>query len=136
MQLLKHLNPNVNLFTADTLRDKIVQKYNKQRAMLKRYLASVDSKISFTTDIWTNTSQMPFMVLTAHFLDKDFNMISILIDFVHFPGSHTGALISDLFKKIIDDFGLKSKIMGYTNKKTQKKTTIFLILHWTMPVIT
>lgn len=92
------LNPEAKLFGADALTKKIKAKFSDLRENAKATLNMVDSKISLTTDMWTsNSAQIPFMVITGHYLDANFEMKSFLLDFIHVPGSHTGAGIAEVF---------------------------------------
>jgi hypothetical protein len=55
--------------------------------------ASIVSCISSTTDIWSAPNDIPFMAITGHWIDCNFKMRSMLMDFVALPGSHTGIAI-------------------------------------------
>jgi hypothetical protein len=78
-------------------------------------LLNSDSKISFTSDIWTTDDKTTFMVITAHYI-KDWELKVVLMDFIHIPGSHSGVNIAKFFNDAIDDVGFvcKNKFMAVT----------------------
>ena len=88
--LVMELNPDSFLCHADSLRSKILNRTATVVEDIQMELLQNNSKISFTTDIWTNSVQKPFMVVTAHYIDSNWNLESVMLDFRHFPGSHTG----------------------------------------------
>jgi hypothetical protein len=48
---------------------------------------------------------VPFGNIFHNFIDENWNWRSVLVDFVYFPGSHTGERIAQLIKVL---FGLMS----------------------------
>ena len=92
MDMVLHLNPNAKLFGADALGNKIRLKFRATKEKVKKTLSKVCipqcywqvcSRISYTTDVWTSplTGGLPFMALTAHWIDDDFKMRHMLMDF-------------------------------------------------------
>jgi hypothetical protein len=67
--------------------------FKTKLGQMRAFWASIDSRISFTTDIWSAPNDIPFMAITGHWIDRNFKMRSMLIDFVPLPGSHTGSFI-------------------------------------------
>jgi hypothetical protein len=46
--------------------------------------------ISYTTDVWTSPNMVPFMSITAHWIDEEWNKREVLIAFEEIRGIHTG----------------------------------------------
>lgn len=76
----------------------------------------VNSKFSFTTDIWTSGLQhtAPFMAVTAYWINDAFELSWIVLDFVAVRKSHDGAYLAQVFEEIIDEFGLKDRCFTLT----------------------
>jgi hypothetical protein len=54
---------------------------------------------------------MAFLGITGHFIDGNWNLNEILVDFVHLSGSHSGENLAREFLKCIeDDFQILSKV--------------------------
>ena len=61
--------------------------------------------ISFTMDIWTNTSNTAFISPRAHFIDPvDIVQKVFTLTTKHFPDSHTGINISKVLNEILDEW--------------------------------
>jgi hypothetical protein len=56
------------------------------------------------------------MALTAHFIDKDWNLFAKTIDFHPIPGKHRGLDIKKAFLDIVGlrKFGISGKMLGIT----------------------
>ena len=52
-------------------------------------------QLSIMTDMWTSRdSRFAFAAVTGHWIGRDWTLKSILLDFIHFKGSHTGKRIA------------------------------------------
>jgi hypothetical protein len=84
--------------------------------ILTIYLIKKDNvgKISFTLDAWTSSNVISFLGITCHFIDSDWNLKDVLLDFIYLTGSHTGENIMKEFLKCTkDDFGILTKVIIY-----------------------
>ena len=106
-----------------SVRERVIQMWRKMRHELKRTLAAVPGKISFTTDLWTSRTAEAYMCITAHWLDSEWNHQSSVLDFVELPGSHTAELIKTKFLECLTEFGVQKRIMAITldNASSNKK---------------
>ncbi|GJX57927.1 zinc finger BED domain-containing protein RICESLEEPER 2-like protein [Tanacetum coccineum] len=84
--------------------------YENQKIKLKEMLKKVDS-ISLTTDMWKSKCQkIGYMVITGHFLDKDWKLNKWVLNFVHVPPPHRGIDISDALYKCFQEWDIEKKI--------------------------
>ena len=98
--------------------------YSIKQVSVQRLMSCVSSKVSFTTEIWTSPAQVPFMAVTAHYIDDDWVLQSILRDFVCIPGSHTGERICHAFRDVIETkYNFGDRIMGVTLDNASNNTT-------------
>ncbi len=84
----------------DTVRRRIKGATAAAKDYVNEMLSDHDGKFSFTTDIWTSRTGVPFMVVTTHFIDASFQSQNHLIGFRYVSGSHTGGKIADLFLEV------------------------------------
>ncbi|CAF1924755.1 unnamed protein product, partial [Brassica napus] len=68
--------------------------------------------ISFTTDIWTAITTLSYMVITAHFIDMDWQLHRRIISFSPIP-DHKGETIANQFIRSLDDWGIE-KVFSIT----------------------
>jgi hypothetical protein len=71
----------------------------------------VDSKISFTMDLWTSPNNKAFVSCTAHYIDKEWNFHELLVDFGLMRGKHEGANIAEGFIDVLRKYGLMTKVL-------------------------
>jgi len=70
--------------------------YEVKMKKLKEELQNI-SIINFTTDIWSDSTMISYKVITAHYLQDDFQLKSTILDFDAFRGRHTGIYIISTF---------------------------------------
>jgi hypothetical protein len=65
-------------------------------------------------DCWTPTNTIAFLgvtTVTCHFIDDDWSLKEMLVDFIYLPDSHSGENLARYFlKRIDDDFQILSKV--------------------------
>ena len=94
--MIRSLQPRAQLCCGTTLQRRAMKLYDVNREAIDQKLAMLDSKISIALDLWTSPAQMPFFGLVGHFIDEDWVPRTLLIDFAHLPGSHTGERIYEV----------------------------------------
>jgi len=65
------------------------------------------SSVSFTSDLWTSIANSSFISLTIHFITEEFELKSLVLGVKHFPGTHSGFLISQKLNEIFLNYDLK-----------------------------
>ena len=108
------LNEKYAIPSRITIKNIIVSKFNAKRSQIKQDLEKVNSKISFTTDIWTNLSNEAFMGVTAHYIDDNWNLRSFTLDIIPLEEKHTGNYIALKIQDILEEFDLCSKTLAIT----------------------
>jgi hypothetical protein len=77
-------------------------------------LSNQKGKLSFTTDVWTSPSSVPFVCVTVHYLNDDWELCSRVMPFRYLPGSHTGLKIGALFEDILKEFDVLDRTLCVT----------------------
>jgi hypothetical protein len=85
--------------------------FKKTKVLMKDFFSSIDSRISFTTDIWTFPNDLAVMAITAHWISADFKIHSMLMDFF---GSHSGVNIEKAFSQSLIEFNVFHKKLAIT----------------------
>lgn len=128
-KLLTLLKPNLSIMSARQLKRQIMDTYNTKKQLLKTLFLNLDSKVSFTTDCWTSPNNIAFMGITAHYIDKDWNLHAKTLDFKSLPDSHSGSNLSNAFLSVLIEFGLTSKGMGITLDNASNNNSFMDILN-------
>jgi len=80
------LNPDAILISADTIKRKIMDLYTVNIDKMQESFQDILGKISFTLDVWTSPSTKSFLAITAHYIDKDWKLRNVLVDFIQIFG--------------------------------------------------
>ena len=87
--------------------------FKDQREKIKKIFKHINH-IALTSDLWKNKPLEHFIVLTAHFFDKKFNLHSMIIDFEKFNGRHFGKAIKAYLIKQLKKLDIEKKIVAIT----------------------
>ena len=84
--------------------------YKDDKEKVKNILKTISGKILFTTDCWTSSSSKSFMSITAHFIDNDWNLKHLLLDFIEINDSHTEQNLKNAFVLGLENFSIENKV--------------------------
>lgn len=107
--LICTLEPGYVMPSRKSVKSIIFRNHGLGKAKLTDILSSVSS-VSLTTDIWTSDANDAYITITAHFLSASWEMKSFVLGTREFPGSHTGAAISEVIFNICKEFKIESKV--------------------------
>ncbi|KAI3629692.1 hypothetical protein MIR68_011127 [Amoeboaphelidium protococcarum] len=116
-RIIQLVRPTVtkDLISADTVRNEIAKRAQQRDMQVSSQLTALPCKFATTTDMWTSPNRIPFMCVTGHYIDKNWDLQSALIDFVPFTGKHSEVKISEKFRLIAQEsFGGFEKVLSVT----------------------
>lgn len=79
--------------------------YAECREMVEKELQTV-SYFATTSDMWSSRTSEPYMSLTIHFIDKEWNLQSKCLQTAYFPEDHTGEIIAPGLVEALASWGL------------------------------
>nr|XP_022921168.1 zinc finger BED domain-containing protein 4-like [Onthophagus taurus] len=108
-RLLQFIVPNYQLrgrqFFTSFICDELYPKLASKVVDLQKSF----TKISFTTDVWTEpSSNVSLLSLTAHGITEDFKRIKLVLKCHPFDGRHTGDVIQEKFNKMLQEWQITS----------------------------
>ena len=92
---------------------KLKRLHQQHTAQTRAEYEEADS-LSVTCDFWTNRQQKSFLVITGHFVDKNFNDHSKVLKFITFEGRHFSKLIAQVIENELVSLGLYDKLVTIT----------------------
>lgn len=110
------------------MREKALNHFNAMRTAVFKTLGEVTSKFSLTIDGWTSISNRSYYGITMHFIDDEWKLQSLPLDFIPSNGLHTGKDIASLVLDVLDQFEIKSKIQGITMDNAAANSTFMIEL--------
>lgn len=108
-----YLNKKAILPKRNTLRHKILKKFNKTQHVVKDTLAKC-RKISFRIDSWTFIGRHSYYGITCHYKNDSWKLKSLVLDFLPTKGNHSGEYMATLFFKVLKEYNLADKLQGVT----------------------
>jgi len=82
--------------------------YAKCRESVESDLQKIEF-YSTTTDLWSSRTMEPYMSLTVHYIDDEFQLKSRCLQTSYFPQDHTGDAIAQGLKEMLDAWNLKEE---------------------------
>lgn len=92
----------------------IEETFHCTKETLKIRLQNALSDIHFSVDMWTSPNKKAFLAIIAHFVDEDGVLRKAFLPLPQLRGSHGGELQAFYVSRIIDDYGIASKVGFFT----------------------
>jgi hypothetical protein len=108
--MMKRLRPEVQFISADTISSDITKAFKHEQTLIQKKLQSTLGKISLTLDGWTSKNQIPFLGITAHWIDENWKLNQITLEFYHLEGSHSGENLAKALVKVLNEYGILTKV--------------------------
>ncbi|KAI5446622.1 hypothetical protein KIW84_014457, partial [Lathyrus oleraceus] len=83
VDLLCFLHPDVKSISRNIAKSDVLKLYRKEKEKLKSYLQSIPGKICLTSDLWSAINTNQYMVLTAHFVNRNWELEKKVLSFIH-----------------------------------------------------
>ncbi|CAN1253743.1 Zinc finger BED domain-containing protein RICESLEEPER 2 [Linum perenne] len=110
---MKTANPLYQRVTRSTTTTDVFSTYDIFKGKVKGILKHVQ-RMSLTTDMWTSNQTMQYMVVTGHFIDKNWKLQKRILNFCGVPPPHTGIVLADALQKCLVAWDVESKIWSIT----------------------
>ena len=125
VELVAELNPQYKLPCRQSISTWVNSFYEQQKEVVKQMFNEFPNKVSLTTDAWTSTTtNQGYLGVTAHWIDQDWKMKKILLDFIPLHESHTGLFLADKIIVMLEEFSLGSKLLALTTDNGSNMITL------------
>jgi hypothetical protein len=68
------------------------------------------SKVSISLDAWTSQNGIPFLGITAKWINDNWEIQTILVGFERLIGSHSGENLAEATKQVLQEYNLLGKV--------------------------
>ena len=72
-------------------------------------------RVALTCDAWTSIATVSYVTITAHFINKDWQLVSLVLQTRAMYESHTGANVADLLKRVAEEWHLNDVVLVTDN---------------------
>ncbi|MBW0523481.1 hypothetical protein O181_063196 [Austropuccinia psidii MF-1] len=100
---------------------------------LSNILSDNNTFVSFTNNTWKSPNMRAFMAITAHFLNKDFNLQSVILGLIDLNGDHSGTSLAQHLMEILRQYNLKDRIISITSDNASFNTQMANIIQTMTP---
>jgi hypothetical protein len=112
------LSPNIKQISRTTLMNDLKAQYQVveegTRQTLQEYI-NTGGRISLTTDAWSGNNKMDYIAVTGHYIIKDFETHSLLLDILEIiEPVYSGAYLCKKLVEVTDRLGITCAIMLVT----------------------
>ncbi|XP_036324938.1 zinc finger BED domain-containing protein 1-like [Rhagoletis pomonella] len=129
IQMVSHC-PNYQLPCRKTVSEKILpQIYEELLAKAKRKV-SESTAVCLTTDGWTSRINEHFIAVTAHLIDKNTNLCSILICCKQFSERHTSENLCNFLKEVMTEWQISHKIAAVVSDNAPNIINVVRLGEW------
>lgn len=108
--LLQELAPAYKLPSRTHFATLLRNRHARCKAEMKALLLNEASAgVALTTDGWTSTGATSYVTHTVHYITREWQLVSGVLETGKFSGSHTAAALADYSKSVLERFGLPSE---------------------------
>jgi len=115
------IDPQFTIPGEKKIRMMIACSYGYNRDKLKLLLKTAQS-ISLTTDLWSSRSKHGYLGLTATWINKEFEIIDVLLEISYFPAPHTAEAIADVINNSIKKWKIEDCVIIITTDNGSNMT--------------
>ena len=117
-KVFSYLNSDVKHISKNTSKVDILKLYKKEKDDVKNKLKSIPGRTCLTSDLWTSVTSQGYICLTTHYVDKNWELKNIILNFCHMPPPYIGTLLSEKILNFLEEWGIKKKIFSITLDNT------------------
>uniref|UniRef100_A0A3B1JDP8 BED-type domain-containing protein n=1 Tax=Astyanax mexicanus TaxID=7994 RepID=A0A3B1JDP8_ASTMX len=109
---VKTLDPKYRIPSRKSLSEgKLPALYKDCSSKVRRALNEVDNVV-LTTDMWTSRTTEGYLTVTSHIVNEHWQMQAFVLETCAFPGQHTADNICSQLTRIVEEWGIKGKIVA------------------------
>ncbi|CAI7815082.1 unnamed protein product [Closterium sp. NIES-54] len=81
-------------------------------------------KVSITIDMWTAPNKA-WLVVTGHWIDKNFQLRTMVLEFREMLGRHEGREMAQVVEEMVVQWGLEGRCLGFTTDNASSNIAAF-----------
>ena len=99
--IFSYISMDLKLPSRNTVKACILRMYKSEKEKLQNLLNSIQGRICLTSDLWTSISTDGYLTLTAHFVDQEWKLQKIILNFIHMPLPHSSVALSKKINSLL-----------------------------------
>jgi hypothetical protein len=106
------LHPDAPLIYRNILKVHLKNLHMREKKKVKFMLNGCPGRICLTSDLWTSLTTDEYMCLTSHFIDKNWILTKIVLNFLFMPPPHDDISLCEKTYNMLEEWGIETK--GFT----------------------
>ncbi|XP_053554170.1 thyroid hormone receptor alpha isoform X1 [Bombina bombina] len=107
--LLKTLEPRYKIPSRNHLTENVIPAlYHETKAQVIASMSQA-SRVAITCDSWTSVTTESYVTVTAHYVSKDWKILSHVLQTRAVYESHTGSHLAELLSRVVEEWQLSDK---------------------------
>ncbi|KAI5344310.1 PREDICTED: zinc finger [Prunus dulcis] len=108
------LQPEFKKVSRNTNRSDVVKLYDEEKKKLINVFSNLKGSIAVTSDMWDGGNNLPFICVTAHYIDENWLLQKRIIAFRLLEFPHTGSSIFHAMMNVFKEYNITHKIFSIT----------------------
>ncbi|KAL2941421.1 putative AC transposase [Bienertia sinuspersici] len=104
-----HSQHDVKVVSRNTIKSDILQLYRKEKLKVKESLKCAPSRNALTSDFWSSITTDGYLSLTAHFIDDNWCLQKMILNFSFLPPPHTGLALCNHVCSLLQECVIQKK---------------------------
>jgi hypothetical protein len=111
-EMIKYLHPDAPLIYRNILKADLKNLHMREKKKVKFMLNGCPKMICLTSNMWTSLTTDEYMCLTSHFIDKNWILTKIVLNFLFMPPPHDDISLCEKTYNMLEEWGIETK--GFT----------------------
>ncbi|KAL6502036.1 hypothetical protein OROGR_027169 [Orobanche gracilis] len=113
-EFLRAYSPYYRKISRFMVRKECFAVFDRERERIKGTLSKV-ARVGLTTDCWwSGVQRIGYMVITCHYVDRNWNLQKRVISFVNVPPPHNGVALAKEIHRVANFYGIGDKVASVT----------------------
>ena len=117
-EFITYIEPEYCIPSATHFTHLIEQRYEAVKQKMREILQGCAVSVAITADVWTSTATDSYLTVTAHYLNEQWEIKSIVSGTSPLLESHTASNLATWIKEMVEGIGVRTeKIVAFVHAK-------------------
>ncbi|XP_065177356.1 uncharacterized protein LOC135808138 [Sycon ciliatum] len=126
-RLLRFMEPRFNVPSRTHIASVVKRKHSDGKEEVKARMKSA-RRVAVTTDGWTSKAVRSYSTFTAHFLDDNWDLQSVVLGTRPLDDRHTAVNIAAQLKEIVEEFGISERVVAIVHDEARNMVAASTLL--------
>lgn len=131
--MLQFIGSDIKFPCTTTIQRRIFSEKEDKEIAIKNVIRHIPGSVDLTSDAWSSRVYRKYMSVTMHYIDSNWQMKSIVLDFLRFHTPHTGEAFETVMMAFIDKWEISSKVRAVRTDNDSDVARGMYLLHARLP---